>query len=348
MQRVYRQETGAVLTRLKLGTRQREALGVLAETVIAHRSCVAGQWPPHTGRRGERFISRDQGLSEDLRQSWVAHLLSVYPIARPVLLVDETKLGNRLSVMMVSLLTDGGAVPLCWRTYQSSTYPEEGQVEVIIRLLEDVRRALASKRRPLVLADRGIGTSPALIRRLRALNFDYLVRVQRTTRLRSRGGHDQALGTLARRGHSFRRSGWLFKKAGRLWGHAYLHWGAAYHEPWCLVSNRHDLQPAVYADRFQQEMSFRDLKSDGFQWQQSRVWNSVHADWLLLILALAYFLVHQAIPALAASFSPSRRRKFSAFRLALRLLSALHFVHSYAHLLPFALRDGPFPTTVGI
>lgn len=348
MQRVYRQETGAVVARLRLGTRQREALGVLAETVLAHRSCVAGQWPAHTGRRGERFISRDRGLSEELRQSWVAHLLSVYPVARPVLLVDETKLGNRLSVMMVSLLTDSGAVPLCWRTYQSSAYPAEGQVEVIIRLLEAVRRALASPRRPLVLADRGIGTSPALIRRLLALNFDYLVRVQRTTRLRSRAGHDKALGTLARRGHSIRRSGWLFKKAGRLWGHAYLHWAAAYQEPWCLVSNRHDLNPALYADRFQQEMSFRDLKSDGFQWQQSRVWNSAHADWLLLILALAYFLVQQAISALTASLSPSRRRKFSAFRLALRVLSALHFLHTYAHLLPFALRDGPLPTTVGI
>jgi hypothetical protein len=47
-------------------------------------------------------------------------------------------------------------------------------------------------------------------------------------------------------------------------------------------------------------MSFRDLKSDGFQWQRSRVWNPIHADWMLLILALAYFLVHQAIPALLA------------------------------------------------
>jgi O-antigen/teichoic acid export membrane protein len=33
-------------------------------------------------------------------------------VAHPVLLVDETKLGNRLSVMMVSLLTGSGAVRL--------------------------------------------------------------------------------------------------------------------------------------------------------------------------------------------------------------------------------------------
>jgi hypothetical protein len=348
MQRVYRHETRAVLAELDLGTRQREALGVAAEAVIAHRSCVAGQWQAHTGRRGERFISREEGLSDTLRQSWIAQVLKACPVADPVLLVDETKLGNRLSVMMVSLLTASGAVPLCWRTYQSSAYPEEGQVAVIVRLLEEVRRVLPRHRRPLVLADRGIGTSPALIRHLLAMRFDYLLRVQRTTRLRSRSGHDQALGILARRGVSFRRSGWLFKKAGRLWGHAYLHWQAEYEEPWCLVSNRHDLNPALYASRFQQEMSFRDLKSDGFQWQRSRVWNPVHADWLLLLLALAYFLVHQTIPALLAAHSPARRRKVSGFRLALRLLSALHFLHTYAHLLPFALRDGPLPLTVGI
>jgi hypothetical protein len=336
------------VAQLELGTRQREALGVVAETVIAHRSCVAGQWQVHTSRRGERFISREEGLSDKLRQSWVALVLKAYPVARPVLLVDETKLGNRLSVMMVSLLTEAGALPLCWRTYSSSAYPQEGQVAVIVRLLEGVRHALTRHQHPLVLADRGIGTSPALIRHLLTLRFDYLLRVQRTTRLRSRGGHDQALGALARRGGSVRRSGWLFKKAGRLWGHTYLHWQAEYDQPWCLVSNRHDLDPTVYASRFQQEMSFRDLKSDGFQWQRSRVWNPIHADWMLLTLALAYFLVHQAIPAVLAAHPAARRRKYSGFRLALRLLSALHFLHAYAHLLPFALRDGPLPLTVGI
>jgi hypothetical protein len=75
MQRVYRHETRAVLAELDLGTRQREALGVAAEAVIAHRSCVAGQWQAHTGRRGERFISREEGLSDTLRQSWIAQVL---------------------------------------------------------------------------------------------------------------------------------------------------------------------------------------------------------------------------------------------------------------------------------
>lgn len=249
MQEVYRAETKAVLAGLELGTRQQQALGVLAEAAIAHCSCVAGRWQSHTGRRGERFISREEGLSEGLRQSWVAQVLGIYPVARPVLLVDETKLSDRLSVMMVSLLTETGAIPLCWRSYQPSAYPEEGQVEVIVQLLESVRHGLLPHQRPLVLADRGIGTSPALIRRLLALNFDYLLRVQRTTRLRSRGGGDQALGSLAVRGRSFRRSGWLFKKAGRLWGFAYLHGEARFGEPWCLVSNRRDLNPKLYASR---------------------------------------------------------------------------------------------------
>jgi hypothetical protein len=245
MQEVYRAETKAVLAGLELGRRQQQALGVLAEAAIAHCSCVAGRWQSHTRRRGERFISRKQGLSEGLRQSWVAQVLSIYPVAQSVLLVDETKLGHRLSVMMVSLLTEAGAIPLCWRSYQSTAYPEEGQVEVILQLLAVVRQALLPQQRPLVLADRGIGTSPALIRQLLALHFDYLLRVQRTTRLRSRGGCDQALGALAVRGHSFRRSGWLFKNAGRLWGFAYLHWEARFVEPWCLVSNRRDLNPKL-------------------------------------------------------------------------------------------------------
>ncbi|NOG51854.1 MAG: hypothetical protein HND48_22295 [Chloroflexi bacterium] len=44
----------------------------------------------------------------------------------------------------------------------------------------------------------------------------------------------------------------------------------------------------MYALRFQHEVSFRDLKSDGWQWQRSRVWLPDHAERLVLALALSY------------------------------------------------------------
>lgn len=67
----------------------------------------------------------------------------------------------------------------------------------------------------------------------------------------------------------------------------YLVWEVGYKEPWCLFSNHPKLSPDLYASRFYHEASFRDLKSDGFQWQRSRVWLAEHTERLLLVLACA-------------------------------------------------------------
>ena len=55
----------------------------------------------------------------------------------------------------------------------------------------------------------------------------------------------------------------------------------------CLFSNQSDLSSSLYDRRFYHEASFRDLKSDGFQWQRSRIWLPTHVERLLLALALA-------------------------------------------------------------
>lgn len=80
-----------------------------------------------------------------MRESWITEVLKTCPGARLVLLVDETKLSGRLSMMMVSMLTKDGAIPPCWRVYQPTGYPEERQVEIIVRMLKLVRHALASR-----------------------------------------------------------------------------------------------------------------------------------------------------------------------------------------------------------
>ena len=42
---------------------------------------------------------------------------------------------------------------------------------------------------------------------------------------------------------------------------------------------------------FIRNFSFRDLKSDGFNWQRSHIWLADHAERLLLVLALSYWVV---------------------------------------------------------
>ena len=97
-----------------------------------------------------------------------------------------------------------------------------------------------------------------------------------------------------------------------------------------MITNDPTLCGRTYAQRTWQEASFRDLKSDGWQWQASRIFTPDHADRLVLVMTLAYALTLTAGSlALArpdtypvAKLSRSRT-PFSLFRLGLRLLDFL-------------------------
>jgi hypothetical protein len=88
-----------------------------------------------------------------------------------------------------------------------------------------------------------------------------------------------------------------------------------------VVSNQAALLPTLYAQRFAHEVSFRDLKSDGFDWQASHVWMPAHVERLLLPLTLALFwaltlgtIVQHLYPLSA------RQKRLSLFRLGLEEL----------------------------
>ncbi|MBK9749105.1 MAG: transposase [Chloroflexi bacterium] len=65
-------------------------------------------------------------------------------------------------------------------------------------------------------------------------------------------------------------------------------WGVGYDEPWALVTNDERLTGYEYARRNWQEQSFRDLKSGGWHWGDSRLRSPHHVANLLILLAIAY------------------------------------------------------------
>lgn len=239
-------------------------------------------------RRLQRWLSNPRLPWAAIQDRWVCWLLQRLP-DRGLLLVDETKLSTHLGVMMVGVAVQGGCIPLIWRCYNPNAYPPEGQVNLILGLLQRVVPFLTTPRDWAVLADRGIGTSSALFSALPQLGLNALLRVQHTTRIRLTSGCVLSLGALVNRpGQVWSGSGWVFKKAG--WRRVVVHvyWASRQPEPWCLLSYDQRVIPAMYALRFQHEVSFRDLKSDGWQWQRSRVWLPDHAERLVLALALSY------------------------------------------------------------
>lgn len=266
-------------------------------------------------------------------QHWIAWVWSCCELPRAILLVDETKLGARIGVMMVSLAYHERAIPLMWCCYRANSapdYPQQGQVLLVWGLLAKVINALPSDSRPLVQMDRGLAHSSAMIRALRSLQLDYVVRIKQTARFTSRRGHSSLLADLIKPGEYLTCHGTLFTRHRQVTAHLVLVWEQGQEQPWCLLVSSTQLQGRGYAVRMWQEASFRDLKSGGWQWQTSQLLLPERAERLILVLAVAYgWMLTQGTFVLNATsdscfaVAPNLLQKYSIFRLGLRFFKQM-------------------------
>jgi hypothetical protein len=282
-----------------LNTWQVENIALFSYGVIEAESCQqgevsrqvsCGEQVESTSRRWRRFLNNHRFPLEKFFQAWsrwVSHSLKTHMLT---LLVDETKRHDRIGVMMIGLAWQKRCIPLAWRSYRANSaadYPAEGQVAMIEGLLQQVKAGLPAGLKVLVLADRGIGTSPDLCRAVERLGWSYLFRVTCQTKIVTEAGA-LTIAAQVQPGEIWAATGLVFKKRGRIPAHARALWGVGYEEPWALVTNDEQLTGHEYARRNWQEQSFRDLKSGGWKWGDSRVREPDHVARLLVVLALAY------------------------------------------------------------
>lgn len=318
-----------------LGKWQVTGLGLLSLGVVwSEHSCLTkiaeklGQFgnPDSLERRFQRWVNNPRIEVTLCLRWWVRWVMAAFDGVRVILLVDETKLSEHVSVMMIGVAYHQRCIPLVWRCY----YRHEGQVTMITNLLHLIAEEVSFEHPPLVQADRGIGTSPDLCRAVASLGWHYLFRVQNHTKVLTRPHQYVALQRLVHKpGQEWFGWGVVFKKRGRLRAYVHVLWAKGQTEPWCLVTNDPVCSGTLYARRVWQEESFRDLKGGGWQWQRSRVWLPDHAERLILVLALAYawtlsygtLAFHS--PELLRRVTRGTRRRFSIFRCGLRLLTGL-------------------------
>lgn len=254
------------------------------------RQVSCGEQVESTARRWRRWLANEALDLGAFFGEWSRWVVEALGSGQVTLLVDETKLHDRIGVMMVGCAWEGRCLPLAWQTYAGNSheaYPAEGQVGMIQRLLEQVKSGIGSSKRVLVLADRGIGCSPALCRAVAALGWQYLFRVTCQTQVVTAVG-DLTIAQQVQPGELWAASGLIFKRRGRIPAHARAVWGTGYDEPWALVTNDDRLSGYEYARRNWQEQGFRDLKSGGWRWGASRIRQPRHVANLLLVLTLAY------------------------------------------------------------
>lgn len=311
---------GVVLAEHCQGSKVAEQLGTLGRI-------------PSLERRLRRWLHNRHIDLDACFQAWNFWVWRSLDVPRAVLLVDETKLGDRIGVMMVSLAYQGRAIPLVWRCYRANSapdYPNQGQVLMVWGLLARVVSALPATSRPLVQMDRGLGHSSAMMKALRDLGVHFQVRVKHDATFTSRRGHSCRLRDLIKPGEQVTIRGQLFQYRKQMQVTVHLIWEAGHTQPWCLATNDRQVRGTTYALRVWQEESFRDLKSGGWQWQCSYVTSPDHAQRLILVLALAYAwmltqgsFVLNGDPRLRQTVYAGKRNKYSVFRSGLRFFKQM-------------------------
>jgi hypothetical protein len=287
---------------------------------------AAGGQADSQRRRLQRFLGQEQDMALFF-QYWTYSMVQQLRLKEVVLVVDETKLKDQWGAMVVGVVYEGRCIPLAWRIYRANSredYPAEGQARLIIRLLKAIRAGLPPRLKVRVLADRGIGTSPLLMRGIAAMGWKFLFRVTKQSKIVLEDGtcvcfYDQVTAP----GESYQASGRVFKQRGRIPGHVRVLWRAGSQEPWALVTNDAQLTGYEYAQRMWIEEAFRDLKSHGWHLEQAHLDCPARMSrlWLILVVTYAWLMLWGAVleaQGLTAAWKRradgTRVRRWSLFR----------------------------------
>jgi len=189
------------------------------------------------------------------------------------LALDATTLGARFTVLALSVVYRGCAIPVAW-TVLAATAKHPWRREWL-RMLRQVRRAVPRSWTVLVLADRGL-YARWLFRRITRLGWHPFLRINTGGTFRPQGQvRGVPLKTLVPEpGTTWQGTGIAFK--GR---HRQLHctllacWEAGYKDPWLLLT---DLPPEAstacwYGLRAWIEQGFKITKRAGWQWQRTQM-----------------------------------------------------------------------------
>lgn len=276
--------------------KQREGLAALVATALSVRGVNLNEWAAALPRTAERLDMRYQWISRVLGNALIAVDAVMAPFAREVLaragadgrsivvMIDQSQVNAAHQMVMVSLRVGERALPLAWRvkkTQGALGFSEQREA------LEAVAALLPAGARVTLMGDRFYG-SPALIAWCRAAQWGYRLRCKQDLLVFENGGETTLAECFARGDHHLVDID-LTEKRVRT-NVAMLH-ETGHPEPWIIaLSDPPSAWRAYdYGLRWGIEAMFSDLKTRGFNLQDSHIQRSDRLDRLLLVLSLALY-----------------------------------------------------------
>jgi Transposase DDE domain len=237
-------------------------------------------------KRGAR---RQALVVEDCFMPLLRWVLGPWQGTQLALALDATTLGLRFTVLAVSVVYRGCAIPVAW-TILPANQPAAWRGHWL-RLLRLLRPAIPKGYTVIVLADRGL-YAPWLFRRIVRLGWHPFLRINRggTFRPDPQATYRPLSGFVPSPGTRWRGTGTAFKSPQRRLRCTLLAcWEDGYTEPWLILT---DLPPAAsdagwYGLRAWIEQGFKITKRAGWQWQHTRMTHPARAARLWLAVAVA-------------------------------------------------------------
>lgn len=214
-----------------------------------------------------------------------------------VIAFDWTDIRN-FHTLMAAAVMKGRALPLLWTTYTKwkFTKSQNNLEEGLLRLL----RALIPESVPVILlADRGFGRTE-LARTCQQLGFRYVVRIKPDVWVEGPTYRGNLKGFPVSKGMALVLRGVRYRQEDPVVQHVVIRWKEGLppkrDEPWFLMTDlRRDAVALtnLYGKRMTVEELFRDDKNkrNGFALRHTKITKPDRIDRLLLILALAYWLL---------------------------------------------------------
>lgn len=220
---------------------------------------------------------------------WLAWVVDGWHGQQLALALDATTLGQRFTVLAISVLYRGCAVPVAWKILRANQ-PHAWEPEWKT-LLKHFRQVVPADWKVIVLTDRGL-YAKWLFQAITKLGWHPLMRINLTGKFRPEGWYHwrDLKDVVTHVDQRWQGRGTAFKTASARQECTLLaRWDEGYKDPWLVVT---DLPPQAanvcwYGLRAWIEQGFKRIKRGGWQWQYTRMEDPARAERLWLAVAVA-------------------------------------------------------------
>lgn len=222
---------------------------------------------------------------------WVVDLLPPTNKELPIA-IDATNIGQNFTVLSINVLYRRCAIPVAWKVIKGT---EKGRWKPYWQeLFSALKNIVPTDWKVIVSADRGLYAS-WLYEQIVELNWHPFLRINHQGQYRLLNSSSwQTLATVVSHPGNCWSGQVICFKANTLNCTLLARWDDGYTDPWLILTDLNPTNADIgwYGFRSWIECSYRDLKSDGWQWHKTRLRQPDRAErhWLAMAVALLWMV----------------------------------------------------------